>query len=132
MKTIQQLDFLGEKPKLFINNYINHKTKLGGILSIISFIVLFSAVIFFTKILFERSNFSVMVNEQLNPDSLINWTNKELSIIVLDRLGNSMPDSDRIYGITGTFYYWKNVNGSDVKGATEQIKMEKCEYERNF
>ncbi len=50
---------------------------------------------------------------------------------MVDRLANYFPDTDRIYGVTCT--YWQSVkNGTEHKLVMKLVKTDKCELNKHF
>jgi hypothetical protein len=128
MNFIRKIDFLGPKPTLKYDKYDNHKTLFGAVLSILCFLVLLAGSVFFTNILIERSNYSVLMNEEAHPNSFVNWTDREFQFNVIDKYGLLIPESDRVYGIVGT--YWETMKGGGAR--LRPVEVERCNLDIHY
>jgi hypothetical protein len=84
---VMYIDFLGVSPQLLLlNKKASSKSLFGGILTLLVALLLFSGAGYFLNLLFDRSSFNVIQNEEKNSDSFKSWKNGEFSIILLTRL----------------------------------------------
>jgi hypothetical protein len=130
------LDFIGRKPSILMDRNKIHKTIYGGLLSLTSGVILFAASIYFSYLLFSRTSFIVMVNDEYNPLPFKNWTNEEFSIILMDKLLDPIQDADRLYGVKAD-YWWNRPtfypNGTvTYKTEPHDIALEKCNISVHF
>lgn len=136
MNLITNLDFLGTKPVFFINGKTSSQTIFGGLLSLISALIILASSGYFIQMLFSRSSFSVILSEDFNPKPIKSWNEPEFSVMLQNRLLADIPDKNRIYGITAQTWCNKPVPQSD--GTTKQVteilpvKLEKCDVKKNF
>lgn len=133
---MKNLDFLGTKPVFFINGKTSSKTTFGGLLSVISALIILAASGYFIQMLFSRSSFNVLLSEDFNPNPTKSWNEPEFSVMLQNRLLADIPEKDRIYGITAQTWCNKPVAQPDgsVKQVTEilPVKLERCDVKRNF
>jgi hypothetical protein len=136
MKTLSSLDFLGTSPKLTIGGNNSNKTVFGGLLSILVASLLVTGSISFIILLISRNTFSVLMSEEFYLNSFSEWTNKEISFLLGDKLGQLLEEHERIYTIVGTHWSYTKVNNSDgtvsSKTSLTFIKMEKCNVMKHF
>jgi hypothetical protein len=132
----KNLDYLGTKPKFFINGNSSSKTLFGGLLSILAAIIILASSGYFIYLLFSRTSFNVLLSEDFNQRPVKSWNEPEFSVMLQNRLLADIPEKERIYGITAQTWCNKPVEQAD--GTTKQIteilpvKVEKCDVSRNF
>lgn len=130
------IDFVGCSPKFFINKNEKFKTVFGGMLSCLTGIIIAASSIYFVNLLFSRSTYSVIINEEYNPTPFRDWTNEEFSIILLDKFLDNVHDRENIYDIYADF--WWNKPYMDDKGVynykmqRNEIKLETCNITKHF
>jgi hypothetical protein len=83
-ETIKYVDFIGLYPTLMKDGSNRNKTLLGGILSICTGLTIIASAIYFSMMLFNWSNFTVIRNEEKNYFPYKNWTDGEISFLVVD------------------------------------------------
>ena len=136
MSFIKNIDFLGKRPLLFINGKTSNKSNLGGLLSILTALLVVSSSAYFIYLLVSRTSFSVILSEEFNPWPTKSWYNSEFSIMLQNRFLNDVVDKERIYGITAQTWSNKPNKQPDgsIKYVTEilPVEMEKCDVSRNF
>jgi hypothetical protein len=134
---IRFFDFLGVKPNMYYNKKIIHQTSLGGFFSIVTGCILFAAISFFVNILLSRSNYSVTMFESRNEFPFKNWTNEQISVLLVDRFMNEVKDWDRLFGYYADAW-WNKPNYDPATGLTvykneiKRVELEKCEINRHF
>jgi hypothetical protein len=130
------LDFLGKKPNILINGSLTNKTLLGGILSILVTLTLAAGTSYFVQLLFSRDSYNVVLNDEYNLDSFKSWKNEEFSVTLMDRVLDEIPNADRIFGITGTWWvnreHYSPVGSVSYKLEMYDVKMEKCNLTKHF
>lgn len=136
MKFISTFDFLGTSVRLNIGGYNSNKTYFGGLLSIIVIALLLLGSSYFMYLLVSRTNYSVISSEEYYPNSFSNWTNPELSLYLTNGRGEFLQEADRLYSITGAFWYYQKIKNPDGSFVTKmnfnELKMEKCILTRHF
>jgi hypothetical protein len=136
MKILTSIDYLGKSPELFINSGSSYKSTLGGILTVIVTTLQLLGTIYFVNLLLSGSQFSVNQSDEPHPDSLKNWKNEELAIMITDKIINPIPNQDRIFTMTAIFY--KDTPRADAQGKitysveTSIIKTEPCKLDVHF
>ena len=108
MKLLKTLDFLGTRPYFFIEGSGNSKTTLGGILSVLVSFVVLAGCSYFFNLLFSRSKYSVLQNEQYFPEAFRYWYSDDVSFKILNRTFGHISDGDRLFDVTGQ--WWKSTN----------------------
>jgi hypothetical protein len=101
MNIISSFDFHGISPKITIRGNSKHKTLFGGLLSIYVASLFLAGSLYFLIQLFSRMNYSVLVSDEFHPNSFSNWTNAEVSTILVNKLGEFIEDADRLYTVIG-------------------------------
>lgn len=137
MKWITIMDFLGTKPTLNIRGQNNYKTTLGGALSIIVLISIISGASYFINQLLSKSNFTIIQSEEYYPLGYMNWTNYEIAVNLANKVGEKIPEADRIYSIKGLWYSYEKNNNSNSSQVEMETKlkffdMEYCDLSRHF
>jgi hypothetical protein len=81
-------------------------------------------------------NYSVLVSDEFHTNSFSNWTNAEVSTILVKKLGEFIEDADRLYTVIGIYWQLSKVLYSDgtnrLKYSLTFLKMEKCNLARHF
>jgi hypothetical protein len=136
MKVFPALDYLGTKPSLFINGQISYRTTLGGIISIILSLCLIIGTSYFVRLLFSRETFTVETSEEYYTDSYADWSDRQLTITLLDKLGAPFPDSSRLFGVTSLWWkfveYTKPDNTLGIEMQMVPVNLEKCNLTKHF
>jgi len=137
MKWIIYLDFLGTKPTFNIKGQASYKSLFGGALSIIVFVSIMTGAVYFINQLLSKTNFTIIQSEEYYPQGYMDWTNYEMAVTIVDKLGEKIPDTDRIYTIKGMWYLYdvkKNSNKSEIEmeTTTRFFNMEFCDLNKHF
>ena len=136
MRFISKFDFLGVSPRLNIGGDDSNKTIFGGMLSLVVISLLLLGSSYFMYLLFSRKNYSVLASDEFAPNSFQNYTNPEISFYLANRLGEFLPDADRLYNVVATHIYYKTVQNPDgtsqARTSLTFLKMEKCNVTRHF
>lgn len=133
---IQKLDFLGSKPEFKILGNSRSQTILGGTLSTIVVAFLLLGTYYFVNILFSRKNFTVVSSSVFDDQMFMNLTNAEYAFRIRGSTGQLIPDLDRIAGITGVLWFYKQVTLPD--GRTDGVwevkpfPLERCNSSKHF
>lgn len=62
---ILYLDSLSIEPRFFINENKRHKNLFGGLLSLLAYIISFSAVVYFIISFFKGDNSTIIMDQQI-------------------------------------------------------------------
>jgi hypothetical protein len=130
-------DFLGVKPSLYYDKNTIHQTCLGGFLSIFTGCLVLSAVFFFSNILLTRTNYNITMYESRNDFPFKNWTNEQISVLLVDRYMNEIKDWDRLFGYYADSWWNKpSVNAetglTTYKNEIKRVELEKCRVDHHF
>jgi hypothetical protein len=98
MKLIKYLDFYGKKIKLNIKDSARYKTLLEGILSIISIMIISSAVIYFTQEFFYRDDSTTITNIVATNEVIVDFM-KIPFIIRISDIYSRVLKSRRKFGV---------------------------------
>jgi hypothetical protein len=136
MKVIPALDYLGTTPSLYINGQKSYKTTLGGTISILFTICVIIGASYFIKLLFSLETFTVETSEEFYTNSYADWSDRELSITLLDKSGLPYPDSDRLFGVTSLWWKFEEFTKPDntlgIQMKMIPILLEKCNLTKHF
>ena len=138
MNHISVLDFLGMSPTFLIEGRKQKQTFFGGLLSIAVALMLLSATGYFLGLLFSREEYQMILTDEYNTNSFKDWTNEEFSITLVSSLLEKIPNAERVYGITGTWWHDReNVDPNSKETASHkleinEIKLETCNVTRHF
>lgn len=130
-------DILSVKPQLFLDSSSRFKTLFGGILSFLCGITLLASTIYFSVLLFGRDTYTVMMSESRNHFPFKNWTNEQISVILVDRFMNEVPNWERIFDYYADSWWNRdhldNKTGKiEWKNEIKQVYLEKCNLEEHF
>jgi hypothetical protein len=88
---IKEIDFTGPSPMFYTNSQSSFKTFFGGILSIITFILMLAIGLYFTILTVTRANYSILYNEIVNKDNYLNLNEDNPLIIgMFSKAGNPL------------------------------------------
>jgi hypothetical protein len=133
---MKDLDYLGTKPSLYIKGEKSYKTILGGIISVIFALCIIIGTSYFLNLLISRGTFTIETSEEYYKDSFANLNDIEFSINLLDKIGMSYPEPERLFGVTSMWSkyvdFTKPDNTTEVEMKMIPIKLEKCNYSKHF
>jgi len=138
MKLLKKLDFFYYNISLTFNKKgdTGYKTKIGGIISLISIIISIICCIYFIYRLFSRKDLSVIYSTQINPFINLTYSNK-LPFLLRLTDSNSLPyeEQDRLYYITASIWYGGS-NDTSLSTSSRQysqsLKIDKCKLDIHF
>jgi hypothetical protein len=78
---LKGIDFTGPSPMFYTNSQTSFKTVFGGILSIITFILMAAIGLYFSILTITRANYSIVYNEIVNKDTHLNL-NEDSPLII--------------------------------------------------
>jgi hypothetical protein len=136
MKILKDLDYLGTKPTLYIKGDKSYKTYLGGSLSLMFVLCLIAGTSYFVHLLISGRTYTIETSEEFTTNSYADWNNMEVTINLLDKLGMSFSEPDRLFGVTSM--WWKLIEETKPDGSVGiEIKMipialEKCNITKHF
>ena len=120
MDSLKALDFLGTNPTLFIQGKKSFKTRLGGVISIIFGICVLVSSSYFLNLLVSRSLYTIETSEEYDTNSFASWNDMEISMNLLDKVGLTLPEPDRLFGVTSMWSFYDEVRKPDN---TTQFQM---------
>ena len=132
---IQKFDLFQVTIPISYKNSHTYQSKIGGILTIISFLIII--IYFFIKvsILFDRSSFVITTNEYHDLGGSINLTSTPILLQLLDKKGNSMDYDTKLFSFN-VFYIqtiFENVNGvTKRKNEHSNVEVERCDKLKKF
>jgi hypothetical protein len=135
MKILQAMDYLGTSPNFLVEGSTSMKSVIGGVLSIITTLIIVAGSSYFVNLLLSRSSFNVIQSEEFFPNAFKSWENEELSILVVSKLLDEIPQADRIFSVTGTWWVSKQNNTGEGLGyflEMYDVKLEQCNISRHF
>ena len=111
-------------PISYKNNH-TYQTNTGGILTIISFLIMIIYSLIKLSILFDRSAFTITTNEYHDLGGSINLTSNPIFLQLLDKTGNIMEYNTKLFyfNVTYTQTIFENING-EIKRINKKINLE--------
>ena len=132
MSYVKNIDYIGLRPQLTIENSMIFQTKVGGLLSILIMLGTFAAAIFFGREMWEKSN------PVINSSTVVDPSPGEL---VLDKLkwdfvfglqyNNKLYIDDSIYQVKSTFFTFSNGTFQEKDYKTEPCTVDSF-YESTY
>jgi hypothetical protein len=127
-KFIKELDFLSPSPKLNAFSSSRYKTQIGGLLTVASGLAILVLSLYFVAEMFQRSNLSILSNEEINHNPFYNFSAWPFLITVLDQNGNNFKEPDRIFQVNAAYMYFD----SSMQLQIEPMKMVICDKEEYY
>ena len=111
-------------PISYKNNHI-YKSNLGGILTIISFLIIFIYSLIEISILFDRSAFTIVSNEYHDLGGSIDFTLTPILLQLLDKTGNVMEYDIKLFSFSAIYnqFILENIDG-EIKRINKKINLE--------
>jgi hypothetical protein len=132
---IKSMDFYGKETKLLLKNAPRHKSFLGGLLSLVSLILLLGVSIFFVQRFFKREDSTTISNIIATNEISIQYDKQPLMIRLSDSYGQVLPDKEKYWTIVLKVWYG-GVNETDPLKKSVQwnhdIPMEPCDINTHF
>ena len=135
MKYISSLDFISPHISIYTDSLGSErlKTKLGGLLSILSFLICFSGAIYFIQDFLKFSRPTVIMNE--SPQFNVTYKNFDqipFGVRITDEYGNPYKNPEKLFTLK---YDWVTTQ-FDKKGNVVQVyntlNISKCNLDRHF
>jgi hypothetical protein len=95
MDNLYKLDLIGSRPGLYVNNYSYHKFSLGGLFTIITFMLGTLCIIGFGLDIFEKRKPEILTSKELNYTNFINASNLLFAVAPMMIGGQIIPDLKR-------------------------------------
>lgn len=96
-------DLLGPEPKLNIFSRTRYKTKLGGSLSILSYLAILGIVCFMILQTIQRRSLSIVYNEEINKAPYFNFSESPFFIGVQSGITEEFGPKPQIYSISAEY-----------------------------
>ena len=136
MKYIKKFDFLSYKISLRINKkgHTRYKTFIGGLISILTYLISISFCIYFLLRMLNRKDLSIIHSTHQNPFINITFSNK---LPFLLRISDSIPykDDEKLYYIKSSIWYGGS-NNTSISGSASQysvsLNISKCNLNTHF
>jgi hypothetical protein len=134
---LENIDFLGVKPSFVFKKRNLHQTLIGGYLSLLTALISLASIGYFLNILLSRTNYSVTMFESRNDFPFKNWTNEQISVILVDRFMNEITEWDRLFGYYADAW-WNKPNIDPLTGRTfykneiKKVDLEQCNVTNHF
>lgn len=131
---INRFDYLSHEVKLTINQKETRlKTLCGGMLSILSVVMMSAFCLFFFIKLIQKDNTYVTISSESSYNSSIFDSNNYPFLIRLtDKENKPFSNPDQIFKIYLKYWYGGSNSLENVKQKTVDIKMEPCDLNKNF
>ena len=134
-RSLKTLDlFQISVPISYKNNYM-YQSNLGGILTIISFLIILIYSLIKLSILFDRSVFSITTNEYHDLGGSINLTSTPILLRLLDKTGNDMEYDAKLFYFSATYIQsiFENIDGESKRiNKRINLEIERCDKLKKF
>jgi hypothetical protein len=126
-----KLDDLGPLPCFKINNSYTFQTFIGGLLTMITYFLIFGLVCYFLNLLFSRNVYTIVYNNVYDSDLSLNITDFPHMIRVLKSDSQPLPNDTRYYYIHSELLVVET-DGTVLNRTKKLIKHEKCNIDKHF
>ncbi len=126
-----KLDDLGAVPSFKFNNSNTFQTFPGGLLTIITYLLISGLVCYFLNLLFSRNVYTIVYNNVYDSDLSINMTDFPHMIRVLKADSQPLPNDTRYYYIHSELVVVES-DGTALNRTKKIIKHEKCNKDKHF
>jgi hypothetical protein len=134
---INTFDLYGTNFSLYLFGKSKYKTIVGALMGFISLCAILATSIFFINDLFQRTNMTLIYNEDKNISPVVNLTDSPLVFGLFDNKVNIIPE-EKLYSFQMKVSYYIN----DIDPATGrktgtkltalQVPLEKCNITKHF
>jgi hypothetical protein len=134
IKSIKQIDFLSDKPELYINQTKRFQTLVGGILSTLTLMLVFSAGMNFSIALFQKKN-SVIVYNQTPKENNTQQLNLPWIIMLQDQFFKPLTDEELLYDVKSNLWTASPDSSSGVITMSTSffdVPLERCDLNIHF
>ncbi len=134
---LKSIDFLGVHPSLYINKKGSYQSTIGGILSLLTGMMITISFFYFNINLFNKSNYNLMMIESRDELPFRNWTDEQISVILVDRFMKEIRDWNRFFDYFADSSWnrpFVNEETGDISYRTQlkKVHLEKCNVENHF
>lgn len=129
MNYIKFFDFLSTHPKLYVDQSIRYKNSIGGLFSLIIIIVTIIFTSLFIIDLSKRTNFRLIINEEMLENSKIDASNLPVVFELYNELGEPSNYTKRMISVEAKIinFYQNNKYALNSNFAyTSNIKIRNC------
>jgi hypothetical protein len=130
MKLLGVFDFVGYEPKISVYGSDRYKTTLGVMMGFICSICIVSLSVYFTKIMFDRTELSIILNIKKDTQKPVNLTDSFFFFNVVD--GKINPINKKFFDIKMDLWKFGRTKPEDPPTATTNIPLEDCDKEKHF
>jgi hypothetical protein len=131
MKILGIFDFVGYEPKISVYGSDRYKTCFGSLMGLVCTLAVLGLSIYFTKIMFERTDMSVLQNVWKNKEKPVNLTNSFFYFNLVD--GKNLPINPKFYDIRMDLWEMVSIKSGDpLTAKITSLPMEECNGEKHF
>lgn len=132
MKFIQQIDLLSPKVTIYGKDGDSRlKTKLGGFLTILSYMTIFAAICYFMQKFFNYDKPFIVMNEQpMKNLTYYNLNNLPIGLRLSDEWGTPYPDAKKLYH--AKFIWMVALEENNFIQEYHYVDMVPCEYDKHI
>lgn len=131
---IKFLDFTSPIPRLYVNSTSRFKNIYGGLLTLVSFLIIFIfSVVLLVKLL-KRENMTIIYNEEFIDKPYLNLTNFPIFFEVYNSNGLKFENASRLFKIKSKRYLIQDklINGTIIKDVNvTPINIIECSVLKN-
>jgi hypothetical protein len=131
MKILGIFDFVGYEPKISVYGSDRYKTFFGSLMGFVCTLAVLGLSIYFTKIMFERTDMSVLQNVWKDGEKPVNLTNSFFYFNLVD--GKNLPINSKFYDIRMDLWEMVSLKSGDpLTAKITSLPMEECNGEKHF
>ena len=127
---LEMLDIYESSITFSYNNSYSYDTKFGGLLTIISFVVLLCYSVLSIISLFQGNNYTLISNESEDYKYILDFSKIPFAFKLVNAKGQDFPYDPTIYNykiIDTEYYYKQNSNNKTIEYKEESIEYDYCE-----
>jgi hypothetical protein len=130
-----KFDFISEKPELYINSNTRFKTIYGGLLGLLTMLLVLSAGMNFTYELLSLSQSKIVYNQVPSDIASFNYSSMPWAVMLQDSTFKPLEDEDRNYYIVANM--WEVTPDAStgilqLQTKISPIAIERCDLNKHF
>ncbi len=129
---IYMCDILSPIPGLKIKKENRFHTILGGVISIIAFILITVTSVYFTNIMLSRTEKSITFNVNSADNPSFNLSQTPIIFIFTNNLGFPIQNSEKYFSIHSAMWNISILDNKTMTTVPTYLNFEKCDINKHF